>query len=715
MKLIKINLESYKPEGQSARQLADDWRQVAAKYSTMKAGGKTEFSSLSDLVKFSKALFVEIKKRGKITFHPEKMQPNSRELFDFTSGLKKFEAPAPAPVEPCPEPKPIDRNSILATVEDFVVIPDFLSLVGSVVEKSDFNDIDYCYKMECSDPSVELNFRNLFSKELRSKLHPIPNIRGPHGNNIPIYDLVARRKPEFNLVQIGKQESKTSEIRAQILAASPVKGSPRDFVCNMGYALDGSKPRTGLNIVSAGEVVCSVNASKGAILILSVEGVIPVEVEPGKYGVSFVSPKVKGIEINRKTPESTKEIIYSADASGTLQADSTLREKLKALKLVKLEKVETEMTIKEGDEGEVVFQVHERGLSEEQINASNTLGIEPIKLSPAEIGILNAIKKADWGNLADKDSGQISALFAGIDKKKLTPEQLKTLSKVEPVSIHTDFRMRVNGWNFWEGGEGFTPGNQYGPNKFIEANSNPEIKILGAFKAHHKSEGGAEEGVRGPLSWMEIGLKAPVVIMPGEVGATSNAFARITAIEKLKFKAGVQDKHFKEFYFYGDKIKGRWIFSFVPTGPRDRQWMISKPGDQEMKSTDFKKERKLFKDEKKQIVYGIVYEPLRTDTDGDYATAEEIEKACHKFLEDYNQVSLMHKSLIDDRAKVVENYIAPQDMIINGEKIPKGSWVMATHILDRDLWQKIVKGELDAYSIEGTGLAGNPISYLEPR
>ena len=35
---------------------------------------------------------------------------------------------------------------------------------------------------------------------------------------------------------------------------------------------------------------------------------------------------------------------------------------------------------------------------------------------------------------------------------------------------------------------------------------------------------------------------------------------------------------------------------------------------------------------KRKLVYGIVYEPEVKDTDGDYASADEIEKAAHDFL-----------------------------------------------------------------------------------
>jgi hypothetical protein len=118
-----------------------------------------------------------------------------------------------------------------------------------------------------------------------------------------------------------------------------------------------------------------------------------------------------------------------------------------------------------------------------------------------------------------------------------------------------------------------------------------------------------------------------------------------------------------------------------------------------------------YKDATKQIVYGVVYEPFdgtNQDVHGDYASAEEIEKAAHSFMDIIRGGSggsnLMHiKDLPEGKAKVCESYIAPADFYVNGQLIRKGSWVLGTHIVDSDLWKLIQDGTLNAYSMEGTG------------
>lgn len=61
-------------------QLADDWRLVCAKYASMLAGEKTEFENVAVCQQFATTLLAEILRRGRLTFHPDKMKPTSLDL-----------------------------------------------------------------------------------------------------------------------------------------------------------------------------------------------------------------------------------------------------------------------------------------------------------------------------------------------------------------------------------------------------------------------------------------------------------------------------------------------------------------------------------------------------------------------------------------------------------------------------------------------------------
>ena len=129
-----------------------------------------------------------------------------------------------------------------------------------------------------------------------------------------------------------------------------------------------------------------------------------------------------------------------------------------------------------------------------------------------------------------------------------------------------------------------------------------------------------------------------------------------------------------------------------------------------LKETIFKRFipiRKL--DDKKQLIYGVVYEPFdgsNIDAHGDYATEEEIEKTAHLYLEKFREMSFMHEDRINELACPVESFIAPSDYKVGDETIKKGSWVMVTKVHDKELWKQVEDGEIDAYSIEGVGMEG---------
>lgn len=108
-------------------------------------------------------------------------------------------------------------------------------------------------------------------------------------------------------------------------------------------------------------------------------------------------------------------------------------------------------------------------------------------------------------------------------------------------------------------------------------------------------------------------------------------------------------------------------------------------------------------DEDKRLVYGIVLEPNVVDLQNDMINELEIEKACHEFMEKYQNVGIRHKG-VTKQCKIVENYIAPQNMSIgNGQDVTKGSWVMVIKVYDDNIWSQIKSSNLTGLSIGGYG------------
>ena len=114
-------------------------------------------------------------------------------------------------------------------------------------------------------------------------------------------------------------------------------------------------------------------------------------------------------------------------------------------------------------------------------------------------------------------------------------------------------------------------------------------------------------------------------------------------------------------------------------------------------------EIKLIKGEIEGKVYGVVLEPGLEDVQGDIPSAAEIEKACHRHMQEALSPDVQHSGR-DAGAVLIENYIAPQDLTIGGEAVRKGAWVQAYLVSDPVVKQEIANDELTGFSMEGTGI-----------
>lgn len=107
-------------------------------------------------------------------------------------------------------------------------------------------------------------------------------------------------------------------------------------------------------------------------------------------------------------------------------------------------------------------------------------------------------------------------------------------------------------------------------------------------------------------------------------------------------------------------------------------------------------------DELKKKIYGIVYTPNKEDSQGDYATAETIEKASDSFmiqLNGTNKIDTEHNLIIEPGLNIVENWIVRKgDELFPTET---GAWAIGVKVKDDEIWNKIQKGELTGFSMYG--------------
>lgn len=107
---------------------------------------------------------------------------------------------------------------------------------------------------------------------------------------------------------------------------------------------------------------------------------------------------------------------------------------------------------------------------------------------------------------------------------------------------------------------------------------------------------------------------------------------------------------------------------------------------------------------------GVVLEPETVDltttkeSRGDIYSAEEVAKACHRFNLDHwgegQDVQHNRKNLRD--VVIVESFLAPVEMNINGQPVREGTWLAKTLYLNDEIWEQVSSGKLSGLSIEGS-------------
>ena len=142
--------------------------------------------------------------------------------------------------------------------------------------------------------------------------------------------------------------------------------------------------------------------------------------------------------------------------------------------------------------------------------------------------------------------------------------------------------------------------------------------------------------------------------------------------------------------------------SLVDKAANKKNFLITKS---ENGKADFQTNGRILKaDGETHQVTGVVYEPMVEDTQGNYMTEAEIEKAAHWFMKNQGSVDLQHSFEPLEGAHVVESYVAKCDEEIGGATIRKGTWVMTMEIEDQDIFDAIEKGDLTGFSMGGTGV-----------
>lgn len=141
--------------------------------------------------------------------------------------------------------------------------------------------------------------------------------------------------------------------------------------------------------------------------------------------------------------------------------------------------------------------------------------------------------------------------------------------------------------------------------------------------------------------------------------------------------------------------------SLVDKAANQRTFLLKKADDGKAAFTTYG--RIIKADAESHYVTGVVYEPMKEDSHGNFMTEEEITKAAYWFAKNGDKVDLQHSFEPLEGATVVESWIAKADFEIEGEAISKGTWLMTVEVADESVWEGIEKGDITGFSMGGLG------------
>ena len=109
-------------------------------------------------------------------------------------------------------------------------------------------------------------------------------------------------------------------------------------------------------------------------------------------------------------------------------------------------------------------------------------------------------------------------------------------------------------------------------------------------------------------------------------------------------------------------------------------------------------------DEEKHLVFATVYEPDTVDSQGDFAEADEIEKACHLFLNQYRQECVDTEHNQNPNGSIIVESFIKRGSIDEFPETKDGAWCVVIKIRDVEIWDKIKNGEITGVSMFGSAM-----------
>jgi hypothetical protein len=112
-------------------------------------------------------------------------------------------------------------------------------------------------------------------------------------------------------------------------------------------------------------------------------------------------------------------------------------------------------------------------------------------------------------------------------------------------------------------------------------------------------------------------------------------------------------------------------------------------------------------DEDEQIVTGIVADPENVDSYGQMIEAAVVRKMAHNYMQHHRNLGTDHAKdedgnpiILNEDIVILESWVTREEGVIGGETVPVGAWVLVVRVLNDEIWQRVLDGELNGYSFE---------------
>jgi hypothetical protein len=600
---------------------------------------------------------------------------------------------------------------------DMVVVRDFVSVVGSTAKgKENPGDIDLLVRAPQADggvlvqtENVWLPIRNVLDPEKSDALSFLFNAQGPHGDHVPVFDLVLRRKDEI----------KTAVVKDEELAFHVKQDGPL--------------------VAFVGQQLGEENSEIFKSLYLD-----PLETRAEQIALADMDGEPTTLEI----AESRKALFDRLDDLEPRAVVALGKAAKRTLgKRADMFMPHPEAVRKFGDRGEVGRKIRQLKRKLQQVvKQRGEEGGDPESSRGANT---QRNWQENWHKFLPK-SGKGRFVYQhhwrglDTDETKLSDAELLKTDN----SLHGDIRFEgadeLFGWAVLIGKAGDNARTKQG-DKLLSGQS--EIRLAPKLQQ--------------PKAWLDIGKGSGTVLDPGDPGATTEAHAKLFIRDSGTYRLGVAQRNSVEVFLDGSTLQGRYLITFPELEPERRVWLIDKPEDQTPRAEtedladvagELKRKGRKFliwskpgerprkidvrtskveksilvpiskADEEKRIIYAVVLDPYgrngpETDAHNDWIPPAHVEDTAHKWMEKSGVVSLHHKG--PTKSFAVESWIeqyppgdhkkamrgSPHRVFrrkFGEDTIHSGAWVLGTKLSDAD-WAAFKAGEIGAYSIEGLG------------